>query len=69
MLRYASTLHLDDLTLKTVQMTVNFAGIAGGSKLTEAMGVQESYASWIGASYACVALAQVELLTVLTIAA
>ncbi|KAI9036820.1 MFS general substrate transporter [Aspergillus affinis] len=35
-----------------VQMTVNFSGIAGGSKLTESMGVKDSYASWIGASYA-----------------
>ncbi|KAE8390755.1 major facilitator superfamily domain-containing protein [Aspergillus alliaceus] len=33
-------------------MTVNFAGIAGGSRLSNAMGVKESYASWIGASYA-----------------
>ncbi|KAB8216248.1 major facilitator superfamily domain-containing protein [Aspergillus novoparasiticus] len=35
-----------------VQMTVNFAGIAGGSTLTNAMGVEGTYASWIGASYA-----------------
>ncbi|OOO07985.1 major facilitator superfamily MFS_1 [Aspergillus oryzae] len=35
-----------------VQMTVNFAGIAGGSTLTSAMGVEGTYASWIGASYA-----------------
>ncbi|OGM49823.1 efflux pump antibiotic resistance protein [Aspergillus bombycis] len=35
-----------------VQMTVNFAGIAGGSTLTNAMGVGATYASWIGASYA-----------------
>ncbi|CAG8162332.1 unnamed protein product [Penicillium salamii] len=35
-----------------VQMTVNFAGIAGGSVLIEALGAKESYASWIAASYA-----------------
>ncbi|KAF7587679.1 hypothetical protein BBP40_006864 [Aspergillus hancockii] len=34
-----------------VQMTVNFAGIAGGSSLIHAMGAKESYASWIAASY------------------
>jgi hypothetical protein len=33
-------------------MTVNFAGIAGGSALSESLGVKESYASWIAASYA-----------------
>jgi hypothetical protein len=33
-------------------MTVNFAGIAGGSALSEALGAKESYASWIAASYA-----------------
>lgn len=33
-------------------MTVNFAGIAGGSLLSESMGVEESRASWIAASYA-----------------
>lgn len=33
-------------------MTVNFAGIAGGSVLIEALGAKESYASWIAASYA-----------------
>ncbi|KAJ5371570.1 Major facilitator superfamily domain general substrate transporter [Penicillium concentricum] len=35
-----------------VQMTVNFAGIAGGSALSESLGVNETYASWIAASYA-----------------
>ncbi|KAJ5431671.1 Major facilitator superfamily domain general substrate transporter [Penicillium cf. griseofulvum] len=35
-----------------VQMTVNFAGIAGGSALSESLGVKETYASWIAASYA-----------------
>ncbi|KAJ5911431.1 uncharacterized protein N7473_000734 [Penicillium subrubescens] len=34
-----------------VQMLVNFAGIAGGKTLTQSMGVQPTYASWIGASY------------------
>ncbi|KAJ5677665.1 uncharacterized protein N7477_003298 [Penicillium maclennaniae] len=34
-----------------VQMTVNFAGIAGGSRLSQSMGVDKTYASWIGASY------------------
>lgn len=33
-------------------MTVNFSGIAGGSLLSESMGVKESRASWIAASYA-----------------
>lgn len=33
-------------------MTVNFAGIAGGSRLSQSMGVKKTYASWIGASYA-----------------
>lgn len=33
-------------------MTVNFAGIAGGSQLSEALDVKESRASWIAASYA-----------------
>ncbi|KAJ5462166.1 hypothetical protein N7530_010371 [Penicillium desertorum] len=35
-----------------VQMTVNFAGIAGGSTLSEALDVNDTYASWIAASYA-----------------
>ncbi|KAE8153230.1 major facilitator superfamily domain-containing protein [Aspergillus avenaceus] len=35
-----------------VQMTVNFAGIAGGKRLIDAMGVEGTYASWIAASYA-----------------
>ncbi|KAJ5193589.1 hypothetical protein N7449_009731 [Penicillium cf. viridicatum] len=35
-----------------VQMTVNFAGIAGGSALSELLGAKETYASWIAASYA-----------------
>ncbi|KAJ5817438.1 Major facilitator superfamily domain general substrate transporter [Penicillium robsamsonii] len=35
-----------------VQMTVNFAGIAGGSALSESLGVNDTYASWIAASYA-----------------
>ncbi|KAJ6127717.1 hypothetical protein N7471_008934 [Penicillium samsonianum] len=35
-----------------VQMTVNFAGIAGGSALSESLGVKDTYASWIAASYA-----------------
>ncbi|KAJ5801811.1 uncharacterized protein N7518_003879 [Penicillium psychrosexuale] len=35
-----------------VQMTVNFAGIAGGSALSESLGVDDTYASWIAASYA-----------------
>ncbi|THC99470.1 hypothetical protein EYZ11_001019 [Aspergillus tanneri] len=34
------------------QMTVNFAGIAGGSEITKSMGIKDSYASWIAASYA-----------------
>jgi hypothetical protein len=33
-------------------MTVNFAGIAGGSTLSEALDVNDTYASWIAASYA-----------------
>ncbi|KAF9887085.1 hypothetical protein FE257_010579 [Aspergillus nanangensis] len=35
-----------------VQMTVNFAGVAGGRQLGEALHVKQSYASWIAASYA-----------------
>ncbi|CAG8902501.1 unnamed protein product [Penicillium egyptiacum] len=35
-----------------VQMTVNFAGIAGGSTLGESLDVNDTYASWIAASYA-----------------
>ncbi|CAI7641015.1 unnamed protein product [Penicillium viridicatum] len=35
-----------------VQMTVNFAGIAGGSALSESLGAKDTYASWIAASYA-----------------
>ncbi|KUL83428.1 hypothetical protein ZTR_10967 [Talaromyces verruculosus] len=35
-----------------VQMTVNFAGIAGGSTLINAMGAKAAYGSWIAASYA-----------------
>ncbi|OQD88960.1 hypothetical protein PENANT_c003G04784 [Penicillium antarcticum] len=35
-----------------VQMTVNFAGVAGGSALSESLGAKDSYASWIAASYA-----------------
>ncbi|KAJ6159418.1 hypothetical protein N7497_003955 [Penicillium chrysogenum] len=35
-----------------VQMTVNFAGIAGGSTLSETLDVNDTYASWIAASYA-----------------
>ncbi|KAJ5593761.1 hypothetical protein N7537_010665 [Penicillium hordei] len=35
-----------------VQMTVNFAGIAGGSALSESLGAEKTYASWIAASYA-----------------
>ncbi|KAJ5531835.1 hypothetical protein N7527_005228 [Penicillium freii] len=35
-----------------VQMTVNFAGIAGGSALSESVGAKDTYASWIAASYA-----------------
>ncbi|KAJ5364245.1 Major facilitator superfamily domain general substrate transporter [Penicillium cataractarum] len=34
-----------------VQMTVNFAGTAGGRTLTQSMGVKPTYASWVGASY------------------
>lgn len=33
-------------------MTVNFAGVAGGRQLGEALHIQNSYASWIAASYA-----------------
>lgn len=33
-------------------MTVNFAGIAGGSTLINAMGAKAAYGSWIAASYA-----------------
>lgn len=33
------------------QMTANFAGVAGGAKLGEALEVKSSYASWIAASY------------------
>lgn len=32
-------------------MTVNFAGIAGGSALSESLGAKDTYASWIAASY------------------
>lgn len=32
-------------------MTVNFAGIAGGRRLAQSMGVKTTSASWIGASY------------------
>lgn len=35
-------------------MTVNFAGIAGGSTLINAMGAKAAYGSWIAASYALV---------------
>ncbi|KAJ6186782.1 hypothetical protein N7519_008083 [Penicillium mononematosum] len=35
-----------------VQMTVNFAGIAGGSTLSESLDIKDTYASWIAASYA-----------------
>ncbi|OKL62859.1 hypothetical protein UA08_01729 [Talaromyces atroroseus] len=35
-----------------VQMTANFAGIAGGSSLIDAMGAELAYGSWIAASYA-----------------
>ncbi|KAJ5765974.1 uncharacterized protein N7511_003590 [Penicillium nucicola] len=35
-----------------VQMTVNFAGVAGGSALSESLGAKDSYASWMAASYA-----------------
>ncbi|KAL4984022.1 major facilitator superfamily domain-containing protein [Aspergillus falconensis] len=34
-----------------VQMIVNFAGIAGGRKFTESMGVKQTYATWVAASY------------------
>ncbi|KAL4962151.1 major facilitator superfamily domain-containing protein [Aspergillus stella-maris] len=34
-----------------VQMTVNFAGIAGGRTFSESMRVKPSYATWIAASY------------------
>ncbi|KAJ6010239.1 hypothetical protein N7522_005255 [Penicillium canescens] len=35
-----------------VQMTVNFAGVAGGSALNESLGAKDTYASWMAASYA-----------------
>ncbi|OQE13563.1 hypothetical protein PENFLA_c046G08439 [Penicillium flavigenum] len=35
-----------------VQMTANFAGIAGGSSLSESLDFNDTYASWIAASYA-----------------
>lgn len=35
-------------------MTVNAAGLAGGSTLTEAMKAKATYGSWIAASYALV---------------
>ncbi|KAL5362111.1 hypothetical protein BJX96DRAFT_166411 [Aspergillus floccosus] len=38
--------------VQIVQMTVNFAGVAGGRQLGEALHIQNSYASWIAASYA-----------------
>ncbi|KAL4770439.1 major facilitator superfamily domain-containing protein [Aspergillus nidulans var. acristatus] len=34
-----------------VQMIVNFAGIAGGRTFIESMGVKQTYATWIAASY------------------
>jgi hypothetical protein len=37
-------------------MTVNFAGVAGGSTLVDAMGAKAAYGSWIAASYALVIL-------------
>lgn len=37
-------------------MTVNFAGIAGGSTIINAMGAKAAYGSWIAASYALVIL-------------
>lgn len=40
---------------KVCQMTVSFAGIAGGTLLGESLGGQESSATWVGASYALVA--------------
>ncbi|GLA18502.1 hypothetical protein AnigIFM62618_006151 [Aspergillus niger] len=40
------------LLANLVQMTVSFAGIAGGTLLGESLGAQESSATWIGASYA-----------------
>ncbi|KAJ6037310.1 major facilitator superfamily domain-containing protein [Penicillium herquei] len=40
------------LLANLVQMIVNFAGVAGGSKLSSAMGVKDSYSSWMAASYA-----------------
>lgn len=40
-------------------MTVNFAGIAGGSTLVNAMGAKAAYGSWIAASYALVILKSV----------
>ncbi|PWY67885.1 MFS general substrate transporter [Aspergillus heteromorphus CBS 117.55] len=39
------------LLANLVQMTVNFAGYAGGNRLSDALGAKETYASWIGASY------------------
>ncbi|KAJ5697245.1 major facilitator superfamily domain-containing protein [Penicillium malachiteum] len=33
-------------------MIVNFAGVAGGSRLSSEMGVKDSYSSWMAASYA-----------------
>jgi hypothetical protein len=32
-------------------MIVNFAGIAGGRTFIESMGVKQTYATWIAASY------------------
>ncbi|KAJ5278740.1 hypothetical protein N7478_004112 [Penicillium angulare] len=40
------------LLANLVQMIVNFAGVAGGSRLSRAMGVNDSYSSWMAASYA-----------------
>ncbi|BCS05810.1 efflux pump antibiotic resistance protein [Aspergillus luchuensis IFO 4308] len=40
------------LLANLVQMTVSFAGIAGGTLLGESLGGQESSATWVGASYA-----------------